>query len=63
MAIRFLFGVAIALLQLAAELIPFARNGIKIIIGELAPLFFGFALKLFPLTCDLIPCYRGLLSL
>jgi hypothetical protein len=52
--IDFLFGlillIAVALLDLAFELILLARYRVKIIVGQLAPLFLYLALDLLPVT-------------
>jgi hypothetical protein len=39
-------------LQFSGELMAMAGNGCQIIVGQLAPFFFDFALKLFPVSLD-----------
>lgn len=58
----FLARFSIAGLNFSDELIPSPRGGLKIIIGEIAPLLLGFALKLLPIAFHLVPVYRWLLS-
>ena len=47
-------------LNLTQQLVPFARNDVEIIVGQLAPLFFNLAFKLFPVTFSSI-CIHGYL--
>src|SRR5262249_17716866 len=54
---RLFLGVAIALLQPAGKLIPLARDGGQIIVGQLAPFFLDLARELLPVALDLIPVH------
>src|SRR5688572_32371811 len=53
--------VAIALLNLAFELIALAVDLGQIIIGEFAPLLLDLAGELFPVTLDAIPIHENIL--
>tara|TARA_R110000737_G_scaffold48953_1_gene69604 strand:+ start:160 stop:708 length:549 start_codon:yes stop_codon:yes gene_type:complete len=53
----FIFGLAVAFLDLASELILFAGNDVKIVIGEFAPLFLCLALELTPFAFNNIPVH------
>jgi hypothetical protein len=55
------FGVAITLLKAPFELILLAGDDIEIIIGQLAPLLFHFALDLLPISFDPVPIHDLLL--
>ncbi len=46
------FGDALALLNLAQQLVSFASNHVQVIIRKLAPLLFDFALELRPVAFD-----------
>jgi hypothetical protein len=48
LAFCLLFGNPILLLDLSYELVPLPFDLIKLIVGQPAPLFFDFALKLVP---------------
>ena len=48
-------GETVTLLQLAFELFAAAFDDVEIVIGELAPLLFDFALSLFPISFDAVP--------
>jgi hypothetical protein len=47
----------------ARKLIPLPGNHVKVIVGELAPLFFRVACELFPVPFNDIPIDRSLLSI
>src|SRR5687768_12929412 len=51
--------VAVALLDLAGELVAFAGDRREVVVGELAPLFLHLAGKLFPVALHLIPVPRA----
>src|SRR4051812_383545 len=59
----FVFAQAIGLLNPASELVTFTCNLIKVIVSKFAPLFFHFALELFPVTFYAVPIHLELLSL
>src|SRR5450759_2207757 len=50
-------GVAVLLLQLAYEAIFLAPDLLKLVVGELAPLFARMAFELFPLALDDVPVH------
>jgi len=52
-----ILGYPIALLNFADKLIASAFDDIDFVIGKLAPFFFCFSFKLFPLARDLIPIH------
>jgi hypothetical protein len=52
-----IFLVTIALLDFAFQLIALAIDNVQIIVSELAPLFFDFALGLLPVTFDAVPVH------
>src|SRR3981081_632336 len=54
-------GKAVALLQLAFELLAPALDHVEIVVGELAPFFLGGALELLPVTFDPVPIHLHLL--
>lgn len=56
-AARSIFLDAIALLDLALELVAIACDLIKIIVSEFAPLLFDLALYLFPVSFNAIPIH------
>src|SRR6202043_4170815 len=60
--VNLILGKAVALLQLAFELLAAAFDHIEIVIGELAPLLLGLALELLPITFNLVPIHRHLLQ-
>ena len=51
---RLIPGYAIALLNLAFELLTLAVYGREVIVGELAPLLFDLPFDLFPISFDII---------
>jgi len=53
----------VAFLNLSFELIPLARDLIKIVVCELTPLLFDLALNLLPVTFDAIPVHCVVSSL
>src|SRR5579872_1955336 len=55
---RPVLGQAVALLQLAFELIAAAIDLRQIIVGELAPFFLDLAFALFPASFQAIPIHR-----
>src|SRR5450759_656461 len=55
-------GVAVLLLQLAYETILLAPDFLKLVVGQLAPLFPGLPLELFPLALDDVPVHVSLPS-
>src|ERR1043165_1581444 len=55
-------GEAVALLQLAFELVAAALDDVEIVIGELAPLLLRRALELLPVTFNPVPVHRHLLN-
>src|SRR5438477_3676390 len=56
-----IFGVvaraAVALLDLADELVALARHAVELVIGELAPALLQRALHLLPVACNAIPIH------
>src|SRR3954467_2324230 len=50
-------GDAVALLDLAFELVALAADDIEIVIGQLAPLLFNLAFDLFPISFHAIPIH------
>jgi len=52
--------VSVLLLQLAYEAILLAPDFLKLVVGELAPLFPRMALKFFPLALDDVPVHLRL---
>src|ERR1700730_5948465 len=56
-----ILGEAVALLQLAFELLTAALDHVEIVVGEFAPLFLGLALELLPVTFNPVPIHRRLL--
>lgn len=50
----FVLQNALALLDLADELVSLAGNDVKIVVSELAPLLTDLALELFPISCNSI---------
>jgi hypothetical protein len=55
-----ILGQAVALLQLAFELLALAVDDSEVVIGELAPLLLDLARHLFLVPFDLIPIHDGL---
>jgi len=53
----FVFRDAVGLLDLARKFGAFSRNHVEVIVGELAPLGFDFALELFPVAFNDIPVH------
>src|SRR5215207_6801578 len=51
-------GKAVALLQLAFELLAAALDDVEIVIGELAPLLLGRAFELLPIAFNPVPVHR-----
>src|SRR4051812_14682539 len=58
-----ILGDAVALLNLALELIPFAVDGGEIIVGKVSPFLFDLALHLLPISLDAIPVHFHFLCL
>jgi hypothetical protein len=58
LALGFCFGDSVSLLNLAQELITFAGNNIKIVVGQFAPTLSNLAFKLPPISFDLIPIHK-----
>src|SRR5580693_592721 len=56
-----ILGEAVALLQLAFELVAPALDDVEIVVGELAPFLLGGALELFPVSFDPVPIHCDLL--
>src|ERR1700704_1846871 len=54
-------GEAVALLQLAFELLAAALDNVEVVVGEFAPLFLGLALELLPVAFNPVPIHRHLL--
>src|SRR5690606_9199965 len=50
---------ALALLQLAEELVAAARDLVEIVVGELAPALLQAALELLPVALDAVPVHRA----
>src|SRR5258706_16361932 len=50
-------GAAVALLDLAHELVALARDLVEFVVGELAPLFLDRALHLLPVAFDAVPVH------
>src|SRR5215207_1514500 len=50
-------GVPVPLLQLAGELVPLARDGGQVVVGQVRPLLLHLALELLPVPLDLIPVH------
>src|SRR5579863_3721619 len=55
----FVASNAVALLNFSDQLLPPAINHVKIVVGELAPLFFHLAFVLFPFPFHLVPVHVG----
>ena len=53
-------GEAVALLQLAFELLAAALDHIQVVVGELPPFLLRGALELLPVTFDPVPIHRRL---
>jgi len=51
-------GEAVALLQLAFELIAATFDHVQVVVGELAPFLLGGALELLPIAFDPVPIHR-----
>src|SRR5690606_34757067 len=56
-------GLAVFLLDQTHHLIALALDAVKLVIGEVAPGLFGFALEFFPLSFDLIAVHGALLCM
>src|ERR1700733_5882415 len=56
-----ILGEAVALLQLAFELVAPALDDVEIVVGELAPFLLGGALELLPVSFDPVPIHCHLL--
>src|SRR3979490_1093654 len=52
-----ILGEAVALLQLAFELLAATLDHIEIVVGEFAPLFLGLPFELLPVTFDPVPIH------
>lgn len=48
-------GDAVAFLDLADQLIAFARNNVQMVVGQLAPLLLDLAFGLFPVSFNAVP--------
>src|SRR5579863_2132802 len=59
--VNLILGEAVALLELAFELIAAAFDDVEVIVGKFAPFFLGGALELFPIAFDAVPIHRHLL--
>src|SRR5437763_7857496 len=51
--------VAVALLELAGQLVALAVDGRQVAVGQLAPLLLDLARELLPVARDLIPVHRS----
>jgi hypothetical protein len=60
--VRHILGQAVALLDLALELIALAVDLRKIVVGKLTPLLFDLACGLFPVSFDSVSIHCLLLS-
>jgi hypothetical protein len=56
-----ILGEAVALLELAFELLASTLDHVEIVVSELAPFFLGRALELLPVTFDPVPIHHHLL--
>src|SRR5258708_9662690 len=54
---------AVGVLDLADQLVALAGDLVELIVGQLAPLLFHFALRLLPVACDAIPVHAIPLTL
>src|SRR5262245_23073268 len=54
---------AVALLHVPHQLVAFARDAVDVVVGQLAPLFFGLAFELAPIAFDAVPVHVSLLAL
>src|SRR5712691_3668976 len=63
LALGFVLGNAVALLQAAGELGALALDHIEVIVGELSPLLPNLAFELLPVSFNAIPVHRSLLLL
>lgn len=61
-ALDFFFCFTILFLQLTYELFPVSGNLVKVVVGKFAPILLSFALKLLPVTFDLVPIHHLFLS-
>src|SRR5690606_30682622 len=59
LAVRLIFGDAVAFLQLAGQLVTITGDLLQIVIGQFAPLDANVALQLLPLAFQLIPNATG----
>jgi len=57
--LHFVLGDAVQLLDFSGQVVAFARNHVKLIVGKLAPLLLDVTLELFPITFDAIPVHVG----
>src|ERR1700691_2385230 len=57
------FSQAIALLDLAFELVALSVDGGQIVVGELTPLLFDLAFGLLPISFNAVPVHRHLHTL
>src|SRR3981081_860765 len=60
--VNLILGEAVALLQLAFELLAATLDHIEIVVGGLAPLFLRGSLELLPVTFNPVPIHCHLLS-
>ena len=61
--LRFILGDAVAFLDAADQLVFLSGHLVPVTVGELAPLFAGLALHLFPVAFNSVPIHRGLFLL
>ena len=59
---RLVLGDAVALLQLAGELLAIAFDQIEVVVGQVSPLLLHLAFELLPVALDAIPVHLRLLS-
>src|SRR5947209_6260450 len=55
--LRFVFGVAVPLLEYPREFVALAGDCGQVVVAELAPLLLDLALELLPVALDLIPVH------
>jgi hypothetical protein len=58
LAIGFVLGFAVALLDLTGQLLAIALDHIEVVISQLAPLRLDLTPELLPIAFDLIPIHR-----
>ena len=57
----FVLGYAVALLDLASELVTAPSDDVQIVVGQFAPLLFDLASQLFPTTLNFVPVHENFL--